>query len=79
MESATRRTLRHYLATPHAPLTVLELQNLLWYASALVDELQQELERLDAPLESEGDPPDNEEHASSRGHKLRVDKQPPIL
>ena len=74
MESATRRTLRHYLATPHAPLTVLELQNLLWYASALVDQLQQKLERLDAPLESEGDPPDNGDPPKTSRHKPRVDK-----
>ncbi len=74
MDIPTRRTLRHYLATPHAPRSIRELQNIYWIATVLVDQLQQELERLDAPLESEGDPPDNGDPPKTSRHKPRVDK-----
>ncbi len=73
MDIASRTLLRHYLATQHAPRTMLELQNIHWHASALVDELQQSLDNLAALPNPQGDPEGNAEHASSRRHKPRVD------
>ncbi len=79
MDKTSIQELRYYLATPHVDRGVKELTALHWKATVIVDQLQQEIERLDAPLESEGDPEGNEEHAASRRHKPPVDKQPPIL
>ena len=66
MDFTNRTELRRYLVTQHAPRTILELENIHWLASTLVDELQQELERLAVALESEGDTEAEEQPAKSR-------------
>ncbi len=79
MDKTSIQELRYYLATPHVGRDVKELTALHWKATVIVDQLQQEIERLDPSLAPDTEPAEKTPRANKSAGTPQVDKQPPIL